>query len=919
MTIRNLDYLFKPKSIAVIGASKRTKSVGAVLSHNLLNAGFDGPVMPVNPKEASIESTLAYNSVAGLPMAPDLAVICTPPPTVPGLVAELSARGTRGIVVVTAGFGEGGSAQGKALMQKLLNAAQPTITRIVGPNCLGIMVPRLGINASFSHINPLPGNLAFVTQSGAVATAIVDWATNRNIGFSHVISLGDMGDVDFGDLLDYLAMDPNTRGILMYIESVTDARKFMSAGRAAARAKPVIVIKSGRNEAAAKAAASHTGALAGSDEVYDAAFRRAGMLRVFDLDELFDAVETLAMGLKIRGDRLAIVTNGGGIGVLATESLVDAGGAVADIAPETVDRLNGVLPPTWSHGNPVDIIGDATGKRYSDALDIVLEDPNQDAVLVLNCPAAVADSLEAAHALTDNLKKKGKVPVLTSWVGDGAARRARKMFAANKIPTYETPNKAARALMHMVNYKRNQELLLQTPPSILDDFRPDIDRAKSLINTALDADRVWLTEPEAKAVLDAYGIPVVATRSVATPDEAADAAEDIGKPVALKILSTDLTHKSDIGGVRLNLLTPDAVREAADAMLDTVAHMAPHAKIDGFTVQEMAHMPGAHELIVGIADDSLFGPILLFGQGGTAVEVIADKAISLPPLNLVLAYEMMRRTRVWKLLQGYRSRPQADLDAIAMTLVKLSQLVCDLTSVVELDINPLFASEKGVLALDARIKVRHVKDALSHRHLAIRPYPKKLEQSVTLRDGRSFLLRPIRPEDEPLIQDMLAHSTEDDIRLRFFTPLKQLTHEVAARMSQIDYHREMGLVAEGPTPPGESPVGPGTPNGKSLFGVVRISADPDNEKAEYAVMVRSDMKGLGLGYLLMSEIIDYARERGIQQVFGEVLRENTTMLKMCEELGFKRTNDPDDPGVVQVEVKLSDLKQPITPISEVAE
>ena len=912
MSIRNLDSLFKPTSIAVIGASKRPNSVGAVLSHNLLNAGFDGPVMPVNPKETSIESTLAYNSVGDLPIPPDLAVICTPPQTVPGLVSELSARGTRGVVVVTAGFGEGGSEAGKELMQQLLQAARPTLTRVIGPNCLGIMVPSKGVNASFSHINPLPGNLAFVTQSGAVATAVVDWATHRRIGFSHVVSLGDMGDVDFGDMLDFLAADPNTRGILMYIESVTDARKFMSAGRAAARAKPVIVIKSGRNEAAAKAAASHTGALAGSDEVYDAAFRRAGMLRVFDLDELFAAVETLAMGLRLKGDRLVIVTNGGGMGVLATEALVDAGGTVATIAPETIEQLNGVLPPTWSGANPIDIIGDATGKRYADALDIVLEDPNQDAVLVLNCPAAVADSLEAANALTDNLKRRGRLPVLTSWVGEGAARKARRMFADNRIPTYETPNKAVGALMHMVNYKRNQELLLQTPPSIADDFAPDTARAEALIQAALDAGRVWLTEPEAKSVLDAYGIPVVATRSVKTPKEAAAAAKEIGKPVALKILSPDLTHKSDVGGVRLNLLTPDAVRDAASAMLDTVGHLAPQATIDGFTVQEMAHMPGAHELIVGIADDSLFGPILLFGQGGTAVEVIKDKAISLPPLNMVLAYEMMRRTRVWKLLQGYRSRPQADLEAIAMTLVKLSQLICDLNTIVELDINPLFASEKGVLALDARIKVRPPIDGTLARRLAIRPYPKKLEKPVTLRDGRQFLLRPIRPEDEPLIQDMLAHSTEDDIRLRFFTPLKQLTHEVAARMSQIDYHREMALVAEAPRPKDEPPLGNGAPNGKTIFGVVRISADPDNEKAEYAVMVRSDMKGLGLGYLLMNEIIGYAKDRGTREVFGEVLRENTTMLKMCEELGFQRTNDPDDPGIVHVRVKLADLKETVS-------
>ena len=834
MTVRNLDYLFKPKSIAVIGASRRHKSVGAVLSENLLTAGFDGPVMPVNPRETSIQSTLAFNSVAELPIVPDLAVICTPPQTVPGLVRELSERGTRGIVVVTAGFGEGGSEAGKALMQETLDAARPTLTRIIGPNCLGIMVPRLGVNASFCHIHPMAGDLAFVTQSGAVATAVVDWATNRQIGFSHVVSLGDMGDVDFGDMLDYLAADPKTRAILMYIESVKDARKFMSAGRAAARAKPVVVIKSGRNEAAARAAASHTGALAGSDAVYDAGFRRAGMLRVFDLDELFDAVETLAMGLRIKGDRLAIVTNGGGIGVLATEGVVDNGGQVAHLSGDTIERLNGVLPPTWSGANPVDIIGDANGERYAKALDIALEDPNQDAVLVLNCPAAVADSMEAAEALVTNLEKKGRVPVLTSWVGEGAARKARRLFSEHKIPTYETPGKAVRAFMHLVRYKQNQELLLQTPEAVADGFTPDVERAREIIAKALGQDREWLTEPEAKNVLAAYGVPVVATVSVATPEEAEAAARDIGKTVALKILSPDLTHKSDIGGVRLGLETPEEVKEAAELMLKNVRAAAPDATLEGFTVQEMANMPRAHELIVGVADDSLFGPVLLFGAGGTSVEVVQDKAIALPPLNSVLAYEMMGRTRVWKLLQGYRDRPKADLDAIALTLIKLSQIVSDLYEVQELDINPLFANETGVLALDARVRIRPMvaPEERDHRYLAIRPYPKRLEQQVTIRDGRTFLLRPIRPEDEPLIQQMITRCTPEDIRLRFFASLKSISHEMAARMSQIDYHREMALVAEGE----EDGV-------KTVFGVVRIAADPNNERAEYAVMVRSDMKG----------------------------------------------------------------------------
>ncbi|NBC32732.1 MAG: GNAT family N-acetyltransferase [Alphaproteobacteria bacterium] len=899
MSIRNLDSLFKPRSVAVIGASRRVRSIGAVLSHNLLNAGFDGPVMPVNPHERSIEATLAYRSIDDLPITPDLAVICTPPPSVPEIIDNLGSRGTKAAVIITAGFGEGGSEEGKGLLQRTLDAARPHLMRIVGPNCLGVMAPHIGLNASFAHLNSLPGDLAFVTQSGAIATAVLDWAVHRQIGFSHVVSLGDMGDVDFGDMIDYLAADPQTRGILLYIESFADARKFMSAGRAAARSKPVVVIKAGRTAAAAAAAASHTGALAGADAVFDAAFRRAGMLRVFDLDELFDAVETLASGLRVHGDRLCIVTNGGGLGVLATEAVSDETGRMAALRPETVERLNGCLPPTWSHGNPVDIIGDAPGKRYADALEGVLADPDKDATLVLNCPVAVADSIDAARATVDVIEKHRHQPVLTSWLGEGAAVEARRLFAERRIPTYDTPGKAVRGFMHLVRYKRNQELLMQTPPSVAEHFQPDMQAAQAIIRGALDEGRAWLTEPEAKELLAAYDIPVVKTRTVANPDEAGKAAAEFGGPVAIKILSPDITHKSDVGGVRLNLLTPDATREAAARMLETIKGVAPDARIDGFTVQEMADLPGRHELIAGIADDSLFGPVIMFGAGGTAVEVLNDTAIALPPLNVLLAREMMSRTRIWKLLQGYRDRPAADLAAIELTLVKLSQLVCDLSEVVELDINPLLASDKGVLALDARVKVRQPLPAGSKR-LAIRPYPKRLEKVFVLKDGRGFLIRPIRPEDEPDLQDMIGHCTQEDIRLRFFTPLKHLTHEVAARLSQIDYHREMALVAVGRADKGD---------GEAVYGVVRITADPDNEKAEYGVLVRSDMKGHGLGYGLMQEIIDYARSRGIGQIYGEVLRENRAMLKMCRELGFHHRFDRDDPRVVHVTIDLQQLAE----------
>lgn len=837
MSTRNLDYLFKPRSVAVIGASRRPRSVGAVLARNLMNAGFDGPVMPVNPRERSIGATLAYPSIEALPITPDLAVICTPPSSVPDIVDQLGRRGTRAAVIITAGFGESDGRQeatdDKTLLQRTLDAARPYLLRLVGPNCLGVMVPHLGLNASFAHINALPGDLAFVSQSGGIATAVLDWAEHRQIGFSHVVSLGDTGDVDFGDTIDYLASDPQTRGILLYIESFADARKFMSAGRAAARSKPIVVIKSGRTEAAAKAAASHTGSIGGSDAVYDAAFRRAGMLRVFDMDELFDAVETLASGLRVRGDRLMIVTNGGGLGVLAAESVSDETGRIADLAPATVERLNQALPKSWSKSNPVDIIGDAPGARYSAALDGVLPDPGKDATLVLNCPVAVANSLDAAQETVAAITRHPGQPVLTSWLGEGAAVEARRLFAEHRIPTYETPGKAVRGFMHLVRYKRNQELLMQTPQSVAEHFQPDLDTARDVIHGALADGRQWLTAPEARAVLAAYEIPV------------AD------------------------GGAE------EAARYAAGGRT------------------------GQYELVAGIADDPLFGPVILFGAGGSAVDVLQDIAIALPPLNVPLAHEMMSRTRVWRLLQGYGDHKAADLTAVALTLIKLSQLTCDLSEVITLDINPLLASDQGVLALDTQIEIQEPEPPGTMR-LAIRPYPKALEKVFVLNDGRGVLIRPIRPEDEPKLQDMIRNCTQQDIRFRFFTPIKQLTHEVAARLSQIDYQREMALVAVG-----HDREDGGKGNGEAFFGAVRIHADPDNDRAEYGILVRSDMKGQGLGYGLMLEILDYARSRGVRQVFGEVLRENAPMLRMCADLGFRQKFDSDDPGVVHVSIDLT--------------
>lgn len=899
MTTRNLDALFEPKAIALIGASNQPRSVGQVLARNLFEAGFPGPVMAVNPHEQAVRSTLNYRSVADLPVVPDLAVIATPPKTVPGLIAELGGRGCRAAVVVTAGFGEGEGGAGHALQEEMLQAAEPHLMRILGPNCIGFISPAKGINASFVHLTPKAGDLAFVTQSGAIATAVLDWATARGFGFSHVLSLGDMADIDFGDLLDYLALDPATRAILLYVESIRDARKFMSAGRIAARTKPVIVIKSGRSAAGAKAALSHTGALAGADHVYDAAFRRAGMLRVFELRELFEAVATLSSGQTAAGDRLAILTNGGGAGVLATDALEELGGRLATLSAGTIAALDGVLPPTWSRANPVDLIGDASGERYGKALGAVLLDHDTDAVLVMNCPTAVADSLDAAKAVVEHLASHDRMPAFTCWLGETATLESRRLFAENRIPTYETPNEAVRAFMQLVAYRRNQDLLLETPAVDADLPPPDRKAARTVIETAIAEKRSVLTEPEAKSVLIAYGIPTVLTRTAADPAGARRAAEEIGRPVALKILSPDISHKSDVGGVRLDLDTPEAVEAAAREMLVHVGQRMPKARLAGFTVEEMVSRRGAVELLVGVAGDATFGPVILFGQGGTAAELIGDRAVGLPPLNPILAGEMIARTRIARLLGGYRDRPPVDIDAVKATLVKLSQMVVDFAEIAELDINPLIADDQGVLALDARIVVKAATGKATDR-LAIQPYPAELAHRIRLESGLSCLVRAIRPEDKPLLLDLVARSSPEDIRLRFFAPLKTIQSGMAARLSQIDYSREMALVAVATDPETAR---------DAVLGVARFIADPDFETAEYAIMVRSDQKGRGLGYELMTELIAYARSRGLKTLHGDVLRENVTMLQMAEELGFVRT-DTDAPEVVRVTIDLANLKPP---------
>jgi len=879
MSVRNLSSLFRPKSVAVIGATEREAVIGTIVMRNLMQGGFSGPIMPVNPKQQAVAGVLAYPDIESLPVVPDLGVICVPAAEVPDQIEKLGARGTHAAIVLTGGLSTTMGSDGRSLHANMIDAAHRHDMRVLGSDSLGLMVPAVGLNASYAHQSALPGRIAFVSQSGALCNAVLDWARPKEIGFSHFISLGESADVDFGDLLDYLGSDPSTRAILLYIESIRQRRNFMSAARAAARNKPVLAIKAGRRAEGAKASASHTGALAGTDAVYDAALRRAGMLRVYDLDEMFTAVETLSRSRPTRGTNLAVLTNGGGIGVMAVDELIEIGGHLADLSPATIEKLDTALSAqtalsSRTHSNPVQI-GSGDGKRYVKALDILLEASEVDSLLVMHAPTALTSASEIAEEVIKSVKAH-RANVMTCWVGQEQAGPARRLLREAGIPTYETPGAAVRAFMHLVNYRKNQDMLMETPASALADFTPATASARLIVENALATGNTILSEPEAKAILTAYGIPTVETHIVRSPAEAGRLADKMGFPVALKILSPDIAHKSDVGGVVLNLPSSLEVEKAAHAMLEKVGRKTPDAQILGFTVQTMARRPGAQEIIIGVTTDPIFGPVIMFGQGGVAVEIINDSAIGLPPLNMSLARELVQRTRISKLLQGYRDRPAADLDAICMSLMKISQLIIDIPEIVELDINPLFADAEGVLALDASIRLTAT--AFGPDRMAIRPYPKTLEETLFLNDGREVLVRPIRPEDEPSHHIFVSKLTPEDIRFRFFGLVGELPHSEMARLTQIDYDREMAFVAV---------VQANGLDGETL-GVVRTVSDPDNERAEFAVVVRSDLKGTGLGRKLMTKMISYCRGRGTGQIIGQILTDNTRMLKFVESLGFKR-------------------------------
>jgi acetyltransferase len=868
----HLEYLLAPQSLAVIGASDRPGSVGATVMRNVLGGGFRGPVWPVNLRRETVAGLRACATVGQLPAPPDLAVICTPAASVPGLIAELGARGTRAAVVLSAGL-ETAAPGGSTLGAEMLQAARRYALRILGPNCIGLIVPGIGLNASFAHLGARPGGIAFVAQSGALTTAMLDWARGAAVGFSHCISLGNAADVDFGDLLDYLGRDPRTRAILLYIESITGARKFMSAARAAARNKPVIAVKAGRTGPAAKVATSHSGALAGADAVYEAALRRAGVLRVGTTRQLFEAAQILSQYRTYVGPRLAILSNGGGPAVMATDALIEGGGELAPLAPETVGQLEAVLPGGWSHANPIDIIGDALPERYVAALGPVLVDPNVDAVLLIHAPTALAATDAVARACTPLLEKATR-PAFACWLGAEGVRLA-GAAGPKAVPGYATPEEAVDAYLHVMRYHQVQALLMETPTSQPEGAKPDTEAVQAIITTALAEGRDVLTEPESKALLAAYHIPVVETRIAREISALAALAADIGYPVALKILSPDISHKSDVGGVVLNIGGAAELVPAAQAMLQRCRELRPQARIEGFTVQRMVRRGGAQELFAGIAVDSTFGPVVLFGRGGTAVEVIGDRALALPPLNSVLTRELISRTRVSRLLAGARGVRAVAMPALEAALTRLSQLACNVAEIAELDINPLLADEQGVIALDARVRLAPSAVGAVAR-LAIRPYPSELEETVECGDRR-VVLRPIRPEDSPRHRQFLARVAPRDLYMRFFTGVRELPEADLAHLTQIDYDRDMAFVA----------VAGAAAGSEEILGVARACADQDNDAAEFAVLVRSDLKGRGLGTLLMRKLIRYCRARGTGELWGDVLSDNAEMLHLARSLGFR--------------------------------
>ena len=890
MSTQNLDKIFDPTRVAVIGASDTTTSVGYTVLRNLIGSGFRGVVYPVNPRRESVQGVHAYKDIRSLPKPPDLAVICTPASTVPGLVRELGEAGTRGLVIISAGFREIGEEGRKLERQVLEEQAKFPGMRILGPNCLGIIVPGLHLNASFAAATPGKGHIGFISQSGALCTSVLDWAIDEGIGFSYFVSVGNMLDVSMADLIDYFGSATQTQSIILYIESITEAREFMSAARAFARSKPIVAYKAGRYAESAQAAASHTGAMAGVDAVYEAAFERAGIERIFQIEDMFDCAELLARQQPAKGDRLAIITNAGGPGVMTTDALIDRAGTLAPFSEETLKKLNEVLPPFWSHGNPVDVLGDAPPERFAKALQIVLEDKGVDAVLVILTPQAMTDSTGTAQAV-GQIAAKAHKPVLAAWMGGRTVSEGIQLLNEFKVPTYRTPEKAVRAFMHLVSYARSLQTLHETPRDIPVAFTLDRARLRGVFNTILTEGSEILSENVSKAFLEAYEIPVTKPYLARSADEAVEVARRCAYPVVMKIHSPQITHKTDVGGVVLNLSSDDAVRSTFDRMTRTAAEKRPDAQIVGVTVQKMITYPNSFEMILGTKKDPVFGAVIMVGMGGIAAEVFRDRALAMPPLNESLARRALESLKSWPLLRGYRGKPGANIDRLIEILMRFSYLVADYPEIKELDVNPLLVTPEDVIALDARVVIDRSLAAHAVRpysHLAIRPYPDEFVTQRKLEDGTPIVLRPIKPEDEPMWHDLVASCSTQSLWFRFSYLFKQTTHEMATRYCFIDYDREIGIVAEVEE------------NGqRKLIGVGRLVADVNHETAEYAAIVVDRWHGHGLGGILTDYCLEVAKRWGVTRIVAETSKDNSRMLATFRNRGFT-LNDTQEQDVVLV-------------------
>ncbi len=886
-----LERLFSPASIAVFGASEKADGVGTRVFRNLIQAGYQGDLFPINPGHAKVQGRRCYASLEEVEGPVDLAVIATPSRTVMEIITQCGEKGVPNAIVLSAGFREVGTEEGARLEKLVRETASHYGMRMIGPNCLGMMRPSVGIDATFLDTPAPRGGLALVSQSGALCTAILDWAKPHQLGFSAIVSLGNAADLDFGDILDYLASDRETQAILLYVEGIHDARAFMSGLRTAARSKPVIVLKVGRHSKGSAAASTHTGAMIGSDDVFDAALERAGVVRAMSFGQLFAAAEILSSGYKVRGGRLAIVTNGGGPGVLATDRAEDIDVEMAQLSLQTIEALDQELPANWSKANPVDILGDSPPEKYGVAVTACLNDPGVDGVLTLLTPQAMTRPLEAAEKVIEAAAAQRDKVVLACWMGETQVAEARESLTASHIPSFFTPERAVEAFAYLAAFTRNQKLLLQTPGPLSDPREPDLEGARMIIEAALAEGRSMLNIVESKAILRAFHIPCSPTLEARTPTEALVAAETVGFPVAIKISSPQISHKSDVGGVKLNIRTAGEVRSAFKTLVDEAAKRRPDAEISGVSVEPMVTSSRSRELLVGVKRDPVFGPVIAFGAGGTAAEVLRDRAVALPPLNSLLAQRLIARTRVSKLLEPFRNLPAVNREAVEEVLLRTSEMVCELPHIVELDINPLFADDQGAVAADVRIQIeRPSTTPQPYAHMAIHPYPSHMVKHSHLADGTEITIRPIRPEDAEIEQAFVRSMSPEAKYFRFMQTIDELSPEMLVRFTQLDYDREFALIVV-TEESGES----------EQLGVARYTVNPDGRSCEFALAVSDQKRRQGIGSQLMEALMEAARSRGIRLIEGEVLADNHRMLSLMERLGFSIRASKEDSGIKLVE------------------